>query len=305
MNKKYLLLLLINTIAISSASSLELHNAALNGDIARLMRAFRDKTPLDLQDVAGKTALHRTAHNKKDLRLECYSMGTLTAQFLIEHGAKPDIFDDEEKRPIDVALNIDNQPLAAFLMQYSDPEIPLQNGSTFFETAIDRFEKTNDDSFLSALMENPKFDVTNGIELANMSGNFMAASFMRQLEGQKKLVQTRGQKRKYGYQENSAAKRKKLAKEKEVCFCCQEKVSCASSTTVAFTCSHQVHQDCLDSLLQTGYNQCQICQANLKEPSTIKIGSITAAQKEQEEKDAMIASLLAAGVIGPDDLPFI
>ncbi len=303
MNKRYLLLLLINTIAISSASSLELHNAALNGDITRLMRAFRDKTPLDLKDVAGKTALHWAARNKKDLALKYYSTGTLTAQFLIEHGANPDIFDNREKRPIDVALHTGNESLAALLMQYSHPEIPLQNGSTFFETAIDRFEK-KDDSLFRALMKNPEFDVTNGMKLAQMSGNFMAASFMRQLEAQRTLAQTRGQKRKSGYQEeNPAAKRQKL--EEEVCFCCQEKISCASSTTVAFTCSHQVHQDCLDSLLQTGYNQCQICQASLKKQSAMPTNGKTVAQQEQEEKDAMIANLLAAGAIGPDDLPFI
>jgi hypothetical protein len=232
----------------------------------------------------------------------------LIAQLLIEHGANPDIFNKKDERPIDVALNNGNQSLAALLMRHSHPEIPLQDGSTLFETAIDKF-KRNDHSCIRALMDNPRFNVRESIEQATMSGNFEVASFMRQYQAQKELTQTRGQKRKSGSQENSAAKRRKLAEEEEeeeeVCFCCQEPINDTDNPgTQIFQCSHYLHEGCWQGLKSNGYATCQICQASLKEPIAMPTTGKTVAQQEQEERDAMLASLLAADIIDPDELNF-
>jgi hypothetical protein len=146
-----------------------------------------------------------------------------------------------------------------------------------------------------------------------MSGNFEVASFMQQLEAQRKLAQTRGQKRKSGYQENPAAKRKKLEEEKleeeEICLCCQGPIDNTDNPGIQiFQCSHYLHEGCSQELKSNGYSQCPICQAHLpqetKNGTTEVLRQKTTAQLEQQEKDRMLASLLAAGVLRPEELAF-
>ena len=81
-----------------------LYLAAQNGDLFGVMNAFIKGADTNWKNVIedGRSALHACAVSKKKVGkvwngLEC-------AEFLIQNGAKPDIYDNEQRSPIDLAL---------------------------------------------------------------------------------------------------------------------------------------------------------------------------------------------------------
>lgn len=307
MNKKFLLLLFTtNAIQLTYPHELTcrpfpVHHAVNNNDIAGLFFCFRAGCNLDLQlPETGKSPLHCAVSNNQ----------LFAAQQLLEHGCDPNLRDEFQDRAIDDAIFYNRPEILKLLFQYSNPNINLETGESLFEKALNYLNTENNSSCIRALMENKEFDTAVHIEKAIMSGNLQGAHIMQQWLNQQRQpdrITARLQLERQATQGNDAPEAKRQCL--EICPCCQEPMDDTDNPgTQIFQCSHYLHEGCWQGLESNGYTTCLICQAPLAQQAengtTQVLRQKTAAELEQEENDAMIASLLAAGIINPADLQY-